>query len=145
MKKRQYILPCGRVVFQKISNAKDIGWRDDVRRTLLAHKDELSKLSNPNNCGRKRKEWCENVYNKFVSILMRKLMDNLMESNRVQTQPFRFWVIGSVGDRGHVNWETNGNTYAVKVEGLKTDYKIMLSRKRRSELRKRILNGQAFH
>lgn len=76
---------------------------------------------------------------------MRKLVDNLMESNRIQTQPYRFWVIGSVGDRGHINWETNGNTYAVKVEGLKSDYKIVLSGKRRRELRKRILDGQAFH
>jgi hypothetical protein len=145
MKKRQFVLPCGRVVFQRIHTAKDIGLAPLVSRTLLAHKQELSKLSNPDNVGRKNKEWCESVFSKFANILLKKTVDNLMNSNRIQTAPHRFWVIGNVGDRGHVNWETDGNTYAVTVHGMKTGHRIMLSGKRRRELRKRILEGQSFH
>jgi hypothetical protein len=145
VKKRQFVLPCGRIIFQRIHTAGDIGLAPVISRTLLANKDELRKLANPDNVGRKNKQWCEQVYSKFTSILLRKMMDNLMESNRIQTAPYRFWVIGNVGDRGHVNWETDGNTYAVTVHGMKTEHRIMLSQRRRSELRKRILQGQAFH
>lgn len=145
MKTRQFVLPCGRVVFQKIQTAGDIGLAPIIAKTLLANKKELKKLANPDNVGRKNKQWCQQVYSKFTSILLRKMIDNLMEANRIQTAPYRFWVIGSVGDRGHLNWETGGRTFAVTIHGMKTNHRVMLSTRRRRELRKRILQGQSFH
>ena len=145
MKTNQYLLPCGRVVFVKVYKPTDM-LVPSLQKLLLKHKAELSKFVNPDHVGRKKKEWCELTYGKFVTLLIKKLMLHLLESDRIETEKGRFWCIGHTGEHPKfMNWHTDGKVYGVKVTGMKTRHRIKLSSKIGKELQKRILTGQKFH
>lgn len=147
MKNRQHILPCGRVIFFKEVNPRDVARYKRVERMMLANAKELDKFSSYNTAGRKRSVWCKNTYNKFITMLTTKLVDHLMNSDRIETKPGRFWAIAAKTHDFHkfVNFHTDGAMYATAIVGMKGDYRILLSQRRRKELRERIEGGQQFH
>jgi hypothetical protein len=147
MKNRQHILPCGRVIFFKEVNPRDVARYKRVQRMMLDNAKELDKFSSYNTAGRKRSVWYKNTYNKFVTLLTTKLVDHLMEGDRIETKPGRLWAIAGVNadNPKFTNFHTDGMTYATTVIGMNGNYRILLSQKRRKELRNRIDNGQQFH
>lgn len=140
-------MPCGRVYFFTELNPHDLAMKTRVRETMLREKEELDKFSSYEHSGRKRKVWCKNTYSKFVTLLTEKLVNHLMESDRIKTREGRFWAIVAkdIIDRKYANWETNGMKMAVSIQGIPGDYRITLSSKRGVELRDRIKKGQKFH
>jgi len=142
MKRRQNILPCGRVYFFTEMGPRDLALKKRIKTTLMREKEEFNKFSSYEHAGRKRSVWCKNTYNKFVSLLT----DHLMNSDRLETKPGRYWAIGSRGESPkHMNWHSDGKTFGVAIQGIPGQYRILLSRKRGKELQKRIVGGQKFH
>jgi hypothetical protein len=142
----QHLLPCGRIIFIHRYVPTDLVNKQAIRNHILNNKKEFSKLVHPDTVGRKKKEWSDAVYGKFVTLLVKKLVDHLMESDRIETSPGVFWCIGVVGGSDKfANWHTDGDMYAIKVQGIKTKYRFKMSRKRGKELQQRILKGQKFH
>ena len=145
MRKRQYILPCGRVVFVKEFTTVDLAKRKSVRNHLLKRKDVLDSFQSFYQSGRNKQRWVEELLSKFSGVATKVLVDELMQGNRVETFNGHRWVIGRCGPSKHMRWETNGIEYGIKVENMTTRYRIRMAGRRRAELKKRILGGQSFH
>lgn len=147
MKERQNVLPCGRVYFFMEENPGDMVLHPTIRLAIMREEEELRKFSNYENAGRKRKVWRKNVYNKFLTLLTKKVVDHLMESDRIKTQEGRMWCFGTVQTEKdkYLNWETDGAVIALMIQGIPGNYRMTLSRKRGMELHRRIKAGQKFH
>lgn len=68
-----------------------------------------------------------------------------MNSDRIETEPGRFWLIGGKQSEKFINWNTDGYSYGVRITGLDGSHGIMMNRKRREELKDRLNKGQSFH
>lgn len=147
MKTLQYIMPCGRVIFVTEKTPRDLGARKKIFSALLAQKEEFEKFHSYRSAGRVRKRWSVETYNKFTGLLIKKLVDHLMESDRIKTKSDHMWMITQTASQHekHMNWNTNGAVFSTKIMGLKGKYRIVLSRKRGKELTERINRGQKFH
>jgi hypothetical protein len=139
-----FILPCGRVIRYKSVLPRELATKV-VRAAILKNKPELRKLINPDVVGRKRRQWADRVYAKIAGIIINKMVDNLMESSRIETAPGRYWAIVGRQSLKHLNWHTDGYAYSVRIIGLNGPYGVTLSKLRRTELKKRIESGQKFH
>lgn len=147
MKNRQHILPCGRVMTFKEYTPRDFALYKAVEEALLQERKAWDKFSSYFHAGRRKNIWVQNTYNKFVTLLVAKLVNHLMESDRVKTAEGRYWIIRTVqleSDK-HLNWNTDGAVMGVKISGIPGDYRILLSHKRGKELKERIDKGQKFH
>lgn len=146
MKKRQHILPCGRVMIFKEFSPRDLARKAKIKNVLLSKAKELDVFSSYNTAGRKRSVWCGNTYNKFVSLLTEKLADHLLNSDRIETSPGRYWMIAGVGESSkHMNWHSDGVMYGIRITGMPGNYRVLLSHRRAMELKGKIMNGQKFH
>lgn len=147
MKDRQHILPCGRVMFFREYTPRDFALYKTVEEAFFSEKKAWNKFSSYAHAGRRKKIWVQNTYNKFVTLLVAKLVSHLMESDRVKTAEGRYWIIRTVSldSDKHLNWHTDGAVMGVKISGISGDYRILLSRKRGKELKERIEKGQKFH
>ena len=145
MKKKQHLLPCGRVIFYMRHRIEDIGITPRVMKVMLDNKAEFRKIANPDHYGRKRKMWSAKAYKKFTMLLIKRLMDHLMDSDRVESPTGRFWQIGGHVSNKYVNWNTDGLRYTVRITGLEMNHAIKLSYERKKELIRRIESGQSFH
>jgi hypothetical protein len=146
MKKRQRVLTCGRVIYFKETTPRDIGLKKSMKKRLLANRKLLESLVPFENAGRRNNEWVSRVYNKFTTVLTELLVERLLSGDRIETLDGHVWMIASIGEsKRHVNWHTDGHSYAVEIKGLKGNFGITLSRKMKAELRKRITSGQNYH
>lgn len=143
----QYIMPCGRVIFVQERTPKDISQRKRVSQTLLSASKELNMFYPLRNSGDVKTRWCSDTYNKFSTLLIKKLVDHLMESDRIKTRNGNMWMITQVAShhKKHLNWNTNGAVFSTKIAGLPGKYRIILSRRRSKELTERLNRGQKFH
>jgi nitrous oxidase accessory protein NosD len=145
MKKLQHALPCGRVIFYHEANIEDMSDNADLRKILLENRPELEKMVSWHVAGKNRKTWSRRTYSKFVNLLLEKLVDHLMKSDRIETEPGRYWIIGGKQSKKFVNWHTEGNSFGIRITGIPETHGIRMNRKRRNELRSRIEQGQSFH
>lgn len=147
MKKRQHILPCGRVIYYKETTPKDIGKVDSMVNLLNKYRKELEKISPYNNAGRRRVVWSQKAYNQFCGILTNALAECLINGDRVQTLDEHVWMIAgnTKPSKKHANWHTDGVQYGIVIKGIKSNFGVRLSRKNRKELQARIMSGQNYH
>jgi hypothetical protein len=139
-----FILPCGRVLRYKSVLPWELS-NSTIRAVIRNNKCEFRKVVNPEVVGRKRREWADRVYARIAGIISEKIVDNLMESNRIETAPGRYWAIVGRQSTKYVNWHTDGNAYSLRIVGLNVPYGVNLSKPRKLELKKRIESGQKFH
>jgi hypothetical protein len=147
MKNRQHVLPCGRVVYYKETTPKDIGTSKKMVKLLNENRKELEKIYAYNNAGRHRTRWAGYVYNKFCKILATHLSDCLINGDRVETSKGHKWMIAgdTKPNNRHANWHSDGKKYSVVISGIKGNFGVRLSRKKRKELQARIMSGQNYH
>lgn len=144
MKNKHHILPCGRLVRFKLYNHVDVV-NSAISKALLNNRVELEKFVKYKHAGTK-KRWVEHTLSKMSKIIMSKLVDHLMESDRVETSSGKLWhIAGKSADTKYLNWHTDGLVYSVCIKGLPGNFRIRMARKRRMELLDRINKGQNFH
>lgn len=146
MKKRQRILPCGRVVYFEETYPQDIANSKSISRALLASRKKLDALVSFKSAGKRNKQWVPRVYNKFTTFLVEHLLERLLEGDRIFTYKGNVWMISGRGDGGkYVNWHSDGKSYGIVIKGINSKFGIRMSRAKRKELKERILNGQNYH
>jgi hypothetical protein len=147
MKKRQHVLPCGRVVYYRETTPQDIGKTKSMVDMLNKNRKELEKMYPYNNAGRNRKRWAGMVYGKFCKMLTTHLSDCLINGDRVETFYGHKWMIASDTEpnKRHANWHSDGKKYSVVINGIKGNFGVRLSRRKRKELQARIMSGQHYH
>lgn len=146
---RQFLLPCGRVIFFKETTPKDIGAKKSVMNLLVAHRGELDKLVSWKGHGRNKNRWAPEVFNKFSTILSDMLTERLLNGDRITTLDNHMWMIAGVEQERkkerYLNWHTDGKTYSVIIRGLNGRFGIRMSRARRRQLKDHINSGQKYH
>jgi hypothetical protein len=147
MKKRQHLLPCGRVIYFKEYTHTDISKTKPVYNAIIKHKKEFRKLADPDIVGRKLKPWSQNVYSKFATMLTKHLADRLLDGDRITTTDDHVWMVAVTGDGGkkHSNWHSDGKQYGVVIRGIKSKFGVRLSGKRRRQLEQLIKGGKTYH
>lgn len=147
MKKRQHVLRCGRVVYYEETTPKDIALKKPVFRMLNENREELDKLYSFYNTGRNKKKWAGLVYGKFCQLLTTHLSDCLINGDRIETSKAHKWMIAgdTKPNNRHANWHSDGKKYSVVITGIKSNFGVRLSRKKRKELQSRIMAGQNYH
>jgi hypothetical protein len=144
MKKRQHLLPCGRVIYYSEFTPVDIGRGNVVY--LNRHRKALNALYPFENSGRKKLRWSGEVFNKFSTILTEHLTNCMLEGDRITTNGNHTWMIaGTTRETKHVNWHSDGVTFNIVIKGLKGKFGIRMNRTKRKELQKRIMSGQNYH
>jgi hypothetical protein len=147
MKKRQHVLPCGRVIYYKETTPKDIGTGKAMVALLNENRKELDKLYSYYNAGRNKVKWSGLVYGKFCEVLTDHLIDCMMNGDRVETLDGHKWMIAGNKklNTRHANWHSDGISYGVVITGIKGNFGVRLSTKKRKELQSRIMSGQNYH
>jgi len=149
MIEQQNILPCGRVVWYDQYDTSDIAARADVYNCIIKDKKKWEDFFPFKNVGKSKKRYAHGVYSKFVTLLLRKTVDHLMQSDRISTFDDHHWAIAGAQDpKGAYkdDWATDGRTFGVVIMGMHTGkFKIKLSRRRKMELARRLESGQKFY
>lgn len=147
MKKRQHVLPCGRVVYYNETTPHDIGTKKGMVTLLNNNRKELEKIYPFNNAGRRKIRWAGMAYNKFCQTLAEYLAECLLNGDRLETIQGHKWMIAgnSRPNARHSNWHSDGLQYGVVIDGIKGNFGVRLSKKRRKELQSKIMSGQNYH
>jgi hypothetical protein len=145
MRKLQHMLPCGRVIFYKEVTIDDVFNNAETRNILIENKSELVKFVSFESAGKNNKTWVKKTYRKFVTLLLDKMVNHLMNSDRIETESGNYWLIGGRRSKKFVNWHSDGNSYGIRLVGIPQTHGIRMNAKRRKELRKRVESGQTFH
>lgn len=143
MKKKQHVLPCGRVIYYREYTPKDIG--ESMRTVILSHKKKLSTLFSSTHIPNRL--WVPRLYSKFTSVLIGHLLECLMNGDRVGTLKDHQWMIAGrqIPNNKHLNWHTNGLSYGIHIKNLKGNFGVRMSRKARKALRQKIDSGFKYH
>jgi len=152
VRKRKRLLDIGAIVNVKVFNVDDLATHSDLIRKHVS-KEEMCKLLNINSYKRNLKKMAKAISYKIVQFFFKKLVDHMMEGERILLPYGRSMYIGVMPKRKegtykkrHLNLHTGGKIYGVKLSGVKPhNYHFKLNPARRIELYNRLREGQEFY
>lgn len=142
----------GAIVNVKVFNVDDLAGESELIREHVS-KEEMCKTLNIYSFKRNLKKMAQAISHKIVVLFLKKLVDHMMESDRILLPFGRSMYIGVMPKRKegtykrrYLNLHTGGKVYGVKLMGAETrNYHIKLNPARRVELMKRLEEGQEFY
>lgn len=145
MKKRTIIRPSGKLITYNEYGPKD--YYSDVRKVIDDRNlhGEFDKIL-PKKNYRDQQRWKESVHGQIIRKAWKKIIDRLMEKDRMVIKNGKHLVIGvRPGEtRRHDSWGEERNV-SLHIQGGKSKAYFRMSLARRKELRDRIEKGEVFH
>lgn len=117
-------------------------------------KEVMCMYIDPNQVGRKLDPMAAKVGKTIVRDAIAYIVDRMMESDRLLLPYGKQMYIGVIPNnpkriakrrkKVELNLHTGGKRFGVRMDGTKENYYFRMPKRRRKELRERIMNGQWF-